>query len=227
MTMQNVITGFRITGVFPVHRTVIATSPLPSPKLITEELQKRTGVSFVPLYSPVVKKQHSVLTFSSDEMLLFQQRYEEGYDLAHDVRYMRWLEMYHPGHSITECSSVVQLPSKEPPSITLAPQEPPSIILACKEPPLATKKPTSSRAKDGTKTLPCCTVMSTFISKEPQVKLPEKETKTTSRVLTSEENRMIIEEKERKKKEVAEKKAENQRKRQEKKKERGIFTLAL
>ena len=152
MTMQNVITGFRITGVFPVDRTVIATSPLPTPKVISEELQTRTGVSFVPLYSPVVhKKQHSVLTFSDDEMLLFQHRYEEGYDLVDDAMYNRWLEMYHPDLSTTV-------------------------------------------------TLPCSTIMSKFIGKEPQVKLPEKETRTKARVLTSEENRLMIEEKDRKKK---------------------------
>ena len=75
MTMQNMITSFRITGVFPVDRTAVRTSDLlPSHKLVTDELHKRTGISFVPLYSPVVKKQHSVsnASFSNDEMLLFQ-----------------------------------------------------------------------------------------------------------------------------------------------------------
>lgn len=41
------------------------------------------------------KKVH-VTAFSEEEELLFQRRFENGYDLKHDSRYNRWIEIYHP-----------------------------------------------------------------------------------------------------------------------------------
>ena len=81
MIMHNVITGFRVTGVYPVNREVIVSPSMPH-KVIPDDLRKKTGVSFVPLYacSPVVSKKvnHSLLdascTFSADELKHFQQR---------------------------------------------------------------------------------------------------------------------------------------------------------
>ena len=106
MTMHNVITGFCITSVFPVNnRDAVLPSPpqLFSPKLVSKELTEKTGVSCIPLYSPVVKKKqpHNFMTFSDDERVRFQRRYEEGYDLQCDEKYNEWVKMYHPSSSIT------------------------------------------------------------------------------------------------------------------------------
>ena len=46
-----------------------------------ESIAMRQGLSFIPLY---IK---SSMSFSSNELLKFQRRYENGYDLKHDIRY--------------------------------------------------------------------------------------------------------------------------------------------
>ena len=56
------------------------------------------GISFIPLYSPFKKKTtSSVIDFTEEELLRFQRRYEEGYDLTTDTKYNKWLEMHHSG----------------------------------------------------------------------------------------------------------------------------------
>ena len=204
MTMHNVITGFRVTGVYPVNREVIV-SPSTPHKVIPDDLRKKTGVSFVPLYacSPVVSKKvnHSLLdascTFSADELKHFQQRYEEGYDVECDERYNQWLEMYHPTvHPSSENDPSVDL------SCTVTSEEMPADSDTC------------------IVTVPS-TIMSKWIKEQPCIKIPHKEAKTSARILTSEESRKLLEEKERKKQEALAKKVENQRKRQEKQQEKG------
>ena len=37
------------------------------------------------------------ILFEAEEILRFQKRYENGYDLLHDVRYNYWKKKYHPG----------------------------------------------------------------------------------------------------------------------------------
>ena len=36
------------------------------------------------------------ITFTEDEVRLFELRLENGYDLKHDQRYNKWLELHHP-----------------------------------------------------------------------------------------------------------------------------------
>ena len=57
--------------------------------------------------------------------------------------------------------------------------------------------------------LPNTTVLSKLIvNNEPKIKLPQKETRTTARILTSEESYKILKEKEKKKQEVGKSKKE-------------------
>ena len=96
MTTHNITTGFQITGVYPVNREAIIPGVELSPKI--ECLKKTVGISFIPLYSPFKKKTtSSVIEFTEKELLRFQRRYEEGYDLTTDTKYNKWLEMYHSG----------------------------------------------------------------------------------------------------------------------------------
>ena len=170
MTMQNIITSFRITGLYPVDRNSVIQSSIP-PKLVAEDVKKKTGISFVPLYtqSPSVKRCSTLnLSFSEEEMFRYQRRYEEGYDITSDEKYNKWVKMYHPDHSVQDIA-----------------------------------------------VLPNTTVLSKLIvNNEPKIKLPQKETRTTARILTSEESYKILKEKEKKKQEAAAKKLENQRKKQ-------------
>ena len=55
MTIQNVIGGFRTTGVYPFDRSSLS---LPE-KSNRASLAERTGLGFVPLYSPSHQRQHS------------------------------------------------------------------------------------------------------------------------------------------------------------------------
>ena len=47
--------------------------------------------------------QEHELTFSCKEITLFEQRYVNGYDLTHDMRYNKWLSIFHPGSEGRQC----------------------------------------------------------------------------------------------------------------------------
>ena len=79
------MSGFRVTGVYPVNRNALKVSEAPS-----ESRVATAGLTFIPLYSPAKLKvcskiqiAHS-LTFSVDEHKRFETRYENGYDLLGD-----------------------------------------------------------------------------------------------------------------------------------------------
>ena len=94
------MSGFRVTGVYPVNRNALKVSEEPA-----ESLAAATRLAFIPLYSPAKPKCSGKmqgadsLTFSLDEHKRFETRYENGYDLFGDERFKHWLEMYHPQES--------------------------------------------------------------------------------------------------------------------------------
>ena len=97
MTIRNIMSGFRVTGVYPVNRDALRLTVEPA-----ECLAAASGLAFIPLYSPAtprprraIQELHS-LQFSEDELKRFERRYENGYDIPGDERYIRWLEMHHP-----------------------------------------------------------------------------------------------------------------------------------
>jgi len=101
MSSQNITSSFRATGVFPVNRQAleILQEKEKSPaKLSMAAIAKSNGINFLPLYSPkksLVSK-GVVVEFTSEEMKLFQRRFNEGYDVSGDTRYIQWLQSYHP-----------------------------------------------------------------------------------------------------------------------------------
>ena len=96
MTMKNIVSGFRVTGVFPVNRNIVKLSKEESQPSLTEA----TGLAYIPLYSPAKRpsqvQEEKEPEFSMDELEHFEHRYENGYDIKTDSRYNRWLKMYHP-----------------------------------------------------------------------------------------------------------------------------------
>ena len=44
------------------------------------------------------------MTTFTDEIIHFQQRFEEGYDLVHDEAYNQWVQLYHPSHQSSPIS---------------------------------------------------------------------------------------------------------------------------
>ena len=119
MTVANITAGFKVTGVYPVNRNALS---LPGQEC--ETLSKETGLSFIPLYSPSHRIPHSPLqahdcpnldssyvdspaatciSFTEEEVALFETRYENGYDIVGDDRYRQWLSNCHP-----EATNLVQ-----------------------------------------------------------------------------------------------------------------------
>ena len=88
LTMQNVISGFHTTGVYPFDRSALG--PSNHSKLKRMSLAERTGLKFIPLYSPSHRQADESQTavmqlFTPEEIAHFQPCYA-GYDVP-DVRY--------------------------------------------------------------------------------------------------------------------------------------------
>ena len=99
MTMTNIIAGFRTTGVYPLDRSAIPirAAVREAGGRRCESLAERTGLQFIPLYSPSRQRAEpelEVVTVDSEQIALFQKRYEEGYDLPGDDHFRQWLQMY-------------------------------------------------------------------------------------------------------------------------------------
>ena len=196
MTMTNVIAGFRTAGVYPLNRLAVAGKS----KTACESLAERTGLKFIPLYSPSHRRTQAVrtgTTFEPEEMTLFQTRFEEGYDLG-DERYESWLRMYHPevrANQDDECTP---------------------------EPSLSDSLPKTSTPVSGN-IMPRSSFLSRVLADQaPSIKYPDKVpgSKGGARVLTSSENLEHLNQKERKKEEAA---SEKQRRKEER--ERKKFLL--
>jgi hypothetical protein len=94
MTPQNLIGAFRTTGVYPLNRNVVEVYKATPMK--SESLSKKTGIAFIPLYSPEFEKlsnpsyddmsEGSDNDFTEEEQFRFRRRYEEGYDIKSDTR---------------------------------------------------------------------------------------------------------------------------------------------
>lgn len=96
MTMANITAGFRAAGIHPFNRHALSAQTSAGEKLAEE-----TGLSFLPMHSPISKPHSKSVALEVDELTeeeisLFERRFENGYDLIDDTRYNRWLSCYHP-----------------------------------------------------------------------------------------------------------------------------------
>jgi len=110
MTIGNIVGGFRVTGIYPINRSVF--TELTGPK---ESLTCKTGLAFIPLYSPARhsrKVTSDTPSFSEEEITKFKARFENGYNLMHDERYNCWLRKYHPDEVPLKPHSPAQHPRK-------------------------------------------------------------------------------------------------------------------
>ena len=96
--MENLVSGFRFCGVYPFNRDAQRPKS-PSENFNPSSLAKRTGLKYIPLYSPARPRPslESPFTpkFSVGEVLKYQRSFEEGYDVP-NPQYAVWLSMYHP-----------------------------------------------------------------------------------------------------------------------------------
>ena len=95
-TALNIMSGFRKTGTHPLNPGEVSDRQLAPSKIFQQP--KSSDVSFTP-----------------EQIALFQTRYEEGYDLE-DPTYSQWLKLNHPVAGATDTVSQVSSASKSSPS---------------------------------------------------------------------------------------------------------------
>ena len=93
MTMHNITSAFRVTGIFPLDRTKLmpAASSVPF-------APASTRVSYIPMLTPAPKQKREPITqsFSEAEMQSFlDDQCKEGASSSNgDKRYQLWARMY-------------------------------------------------------------------------------------------------------------------------------------
>ena len=211
MTMSNIVAGFRTTGVYPLDPSACSFEKVSEKDRLAkcESLAERSGLHFIPLYSPAKKRVQSlpqVAAFDAEQMSLFQKRFEEGYDLPGDECYQQWLRMYHPeglssaSPDLSISSIVDDLPSR----VESSSMQQFSSLSAN---PLA--EPASSIPIEENNVLPHTSFLSRLLADRlPSIKYPTKPPQSSSRVLTSGENLAMMHKKEAKKMQEAKEKAE-------------------
>ncbi len=205
MSMENIISSFRATGIYPLDRSKVLEKPCIQKASLAEE----SGIAFLPLFSARSSDQGACSPgnhFTMDEMDCFHDRYVKETRKPDEVdRYSHWKKVYHPLEDKVSSSST-------------------------KDPFLATPTKATPISKQPVVAKPHCSIKHMF-KPPPVLKRPELSAYKSSRCLTSgahlemmEEKEKQKEEKERKKKERAElqeqKKKEKEEMLQQKKKER-------
>ena len=202
MTMVNIVARFRTTGIYPLDRSVVSTRSVAESNPST--LPERTGLKFIPLYSPSVRRPTArVSTFSAEEIARYEARWEEGYDVP-DERYKEWLSIYHPDRISPNTSELYQG----------------AVSVSVSDSTQNSDTPVSSTPNHTCRAPPPTSFLSHLLSeRNPTVKYPQKAEKARSgsRVLTSAENLSLMREKEKRKKEVADEKQRRKEEREKKK----------
>ena len=198
MTISNIVSGFRVTGIYPIDREKLL-EPLINPSQLTQD----TGLAYIPLYSPTVRSKRTTsrigsgdmkssfeicgeeVAFTKEELAVFEKWFDNGDNVTDNSRYSLWLSNFHPMSSAAASHVWMQCKQSSGLSKLLSLPAPP-----CKRP---TVKP-----------------------------------KSCGRVLTSHENLVLLDEKQRAKeeaeKEKQERKLERERKRE---KEKGNSLIKL
>ena len=90
MTPRNIVSGFSVTGIYPLDRNAVAS---------VEKSPTKPRIPFVPLFTPSkrVSLAHSPARaiFSHSELERFECLYRRGKDST-SARYQQWLKTYHP-----------------------------------------------------------------------------------------------------------------------------------
>ncbi len=106
MSIKNIQSGFRCTGIYSLNRSVLVPTVEdndPPPGNVTS-LPEKSGLRFIPLYSPITKVcpskcmassrtiANKIPEFTPEELKKFEKRFAEGFDLETDGRYNLWKE---------------------------------------------------------------------------------------------------------------------------------------
>jgi len=218
MSPSNVVAGFRCTGICPLDRSAIKIPGCESSgDEENESLTEKTGLKYIPLLSPAPKPKGrmsslscSSASFTEEERLRFEIRWEEGYDLEDDLHYNNWVRIHHPDN---------HTPPKDVDLDHCSP------FLACNFSDCSSDEvptiPSRSRSPSGNtieKASPPSAISSLLVVPKAPAKL--KKTSGGARVLTSKENLELLAEKEQKKQELQEEKKRRKEERERKARER-------
>ena len=103
MTMRNIVSGFSITGIFPVNRDAL-TLPVNSSSNPDET---KSHLTYVTLYTPL--KRQAPRNFTPEELDLFKKCYLNGFDMSSNWRYLLWLKTNHPERLVCDESERASL----------------------------------------------------------------------------------------------------------------------
>ena len=95
-TSVNIMSGLKKTGVYPLNPGEVSDCQLAPSKAVCPQPQSCSTTSDSPPGSPL---------FSSEQVALYEKRYEEKYDILDDPSYVAWLKIYHPDHKISPSPS--------------------------------------------------------------------------------------------------------------------------
>ena len=111
-TPQNIVSSFRVTGVFPPNRKAI---PIPGIQEIskckstpTAKIAESNGINYLPFYTPGKPSLPKHSPFSSDvhpcfteaELQRFEKSFKEGYDITTNERYNRKVSIAQHTHQV-------------------------------------------------------------------------------------------------------------------------------
>lgn len=102
LTPINIMSGFRKTGIFPMNPGEIDDRDLAPSKALHYHKPK-----------PDVGSDADSTLFTTEQQKLYEQRYQEGYDLT-DPEYTAWLRITHPIDTVSEPRSDTSLTSLSP-----------------------------------------------------------------------------------------------------------------
>ena len=84
MTIGNILSGFRATGVYPFNLNKIL-----------DKLLKPKGIGQTHITASNVE-------FTADTIKKFEKRFENGYNIYTNQTYVQWLRIHHPDHLPTD-----------------------------------------------------------------------------------------------------------------------------
>ena len=169
------------------------------------------------------------ISFTEDQVTLFERRYDNGYNLYHDKMYVAWLQQEHPecvpndlafvnpnSCPVTENTNTGDISQSESSLESASENLSQSSV---QESPAGVQVSTSSLSVSLSQTRGLLSELSEFLN-QPKVPVKAKGKTTKARVLTSAESLSLLIEKERKKKEEEEAKAKRKEEREKKRKEK-------
>lgn len=197
MTMDNIISSFRTTGIYPFDKDKVLDNPLvKEPSSLAED----AGIAYLPLYSssvPAEQAQSLPSCFSERELVDYHKKYVNEMAVPEEDRYLQWKKVYHP---LEEKMSSGSYDSAF----------------------LATPSKPSSKCKFAAFPKPHSSIQRMFKAPTETIRPPidTSNFKKFAHTLTSAENLKLLEEKQKKKDEAERLKKERQEQRELKKKEK-------